>query len=299
MTRKILMALCILLLLCPVASAAPEGVEEARQSVVHLYGLGTDRDTGQRIRWTGTGFAVGQAGEDSSVFLTNWHVATGSGRCEPEDMQLWLLREGTQFDDAQIPLPPDAVQVSVLATTQGYPDVAVVQTVQPVSGYKALPLISSRRVEDGSEVYALGFNGFQDSGGGSGAEDVIITSGVVAEHLVLFSAGGTRSIIHTAPIRHGNSGGPLVDSTGAVVALNAYGFEEEANSALFCAVYTDYAMKLLDRLQVDYTAVRAPANRWILFAGGAVLLTGFLLFFVGTKRQRKTQTQHNEQKEVL
>ncbi|MGM9604552.1 MAG: serine protease, partial [Faecousia sp.] len=211
-TCCLLLALLFCLALLPAAraEAAEDMLEQARQSVVHLYGIGTDRETGQRSRWTGTGFAVGIAGEDTDVFLTNWHVATGSGKFTDGQVELWLLKDDAKFDASQVPLPGCAVKCRVLITTDGYPDVAVIQTLAPVEGYKALPLLSSRRVADGTGVYALGFPGLKGTryGADSGPEDVSITSGEVQDHLIMTQAGGSRSIIHSAPIQHGFSGGP-------------------------------------------------------------------------------------------
>ena len=59
----LLLALGLCLLAAPSVRAEtaqiPQAVEQARQSLVHLYGIGTDSETGRRSRWTGTGFAVG------------------------------------------------------------------------------------------------------------------------------------------------------------------------------------------------------------------------------------------------
>ena len=146
----LLLALGLCLLAAPSVRAEtaqiPQAVEQARQSLVHLYGIGTDSETGRRSRWTGTGFAVGIAGEDSDIFLTNWHVATGSGKYADDQVELWLLKDDAKFGSDQRPLPGCAVKCRVLITTDGYPDVAVIQALAPVSGCKALPLLSSRRV---------------------------------------------------------------------------------------------------------------------------------------------------------
>ena len=73
----LLLALGLCLLMVPSVRAeteqVPQAVEQVRHSLVHLYGIGTDSETGRRSRWAGTGFAVGIAGEDSDIFLTNWH----------------------------------------------------------------------------------------------------------------------------------------------------------------------------------------------------------------------------------
>lgn len=296
--------LCLMLLPLPRAQAETSPVEQARQSVVHLYGMGIDAETGTRSRWTGTGFAVGTAGEDSDIFLTNWHVATGSGKYADSQVELWLLRDNAKFDNHQRPLPGSAVKCRVLITTDGCPDVAVIQAMEPVEEYKALPLLSSRRAVNGTGVYALGFPGLKGSryGADSGAEDVSVTSGEIRDHLAMARAGNTKSLIHTAAIQHGFSGGPLVNEQGAVVAQNTYGFEADVSTDLFCAVYIDYGMELLDRLNIPYTTAEGPsvitvlvANLFhqphisptlasVIFAAGVAALAAFVLYFIKTAR---------------
>ena len=242
-------AILLLLLLIPAALAEPEAVTAARQSVVRLYGMGTDSTTGEGLRWTGTGFAVGVAGEDTDLFLTNWHVATGNGQCKPESVQLWILGDEAAFDAHRAPLAECAIPCRVLGTTDGYPDVAVIQAAEPMDGLAALPLLSSGQVADGTEVYALGF---PETIALSAAtpEDVAVTQGQVQQHLTMASAGNTRCLIHSAPIAPGFSGGPLVNAQGEVVAVNTYGFEADVSVSLFCAISIDEAADLLEELEI-------------------------------------------------
>ncbi len=289
------MALLLLIGLLPAAAAEdpaqnPEEaqmLERVRQSVVHLYAIGTSERTHLRSRWTGTGFAVGIAGTESDIFLTNWHVATGSGKFDAEEVRLWLLLDHAQFDENQEPLPGSAIACQVLAATTGFPDVAVIRAAEP-TGRRALPLLSSRRVMDQTPVYALGFPGLKDTryGADSGPEDVDITQGVIDRRLTMTSAGDTRCLIHSAAIRHGNSGGPLVNRQGAVVGLNTYGFEEDVTTELFCSVYIDYGMKMLEKLGIPYTAADGPSPVTALVANilrqpGIHPLEAYVLFAVG------------------
>lgn len=247
----LLLAGCIL----PVwAEEMPAAVEAARESVVHLYGVGLDDAGIVRFRWTGSGFPVGKAGSDSDVFLTNWHVVTGNGRFDTDHVRLWILLDGAQMDPGLYPHPDYSLPCTILAATDGYPDVAVIRTTDPVSGYSPLRLLSSKRIPNGAAVYSLGFPGMSEThnGADSGPEDVVITSGSIRNRLIMTQAGRTWSLIHTARIQHGNSGGPLVNAEGTVIGLNTYGFEEETSSDLFCAVFSDYAMELLDGLGLPY-----------------------------------------------
>lgn len=297
------MALLLLFGLFPAAAAEkPEEaqmLEQVRQSVVHLYAIGTSERTHLRSRWTGTGFAVGIAGAESDIFLTNWHVATGSGGFDAEEVKLWLLLDDAEFDENQEPLPGSAIACQVLATTTGFPDVAVIRAMEPAHR-RALPLLSSRRVIDRTPVYALGFPGLKDTryGADSGPEDVDITEGVIDRRLTMTSAGDTRCLIHSAAIRHGNSGGPLVNRQGAVVGLNTYGFEEAVTTELFCSVYIDYGMKMLEELDIPYTTADGPSpitalvanilkqphihplQAYALFALGLAGIGAILLYFL-------------------
>ena len=288
---KIAIILLLLCLLSPAVLAEPEAVTAARQSVVHLYGMGTDSETGTHLRWTGTGIAVGIAGEETDVFLTNWHVASGNGQCAPESVQLWILRDDAVFDSKQAPLAEYAFPCRVLCSTGGSPDMAVVQTAEPIPGCPALPLLSSRRVADGTEVYALGFPGIANLTV-SAPENVTVTQGIVQMHLTMASAGDTRCLVHSAAIAPGFSGGPLVNAQGEVVAVNTYGFEKEKTDSLFCAVYSDYAMELLEQQKIPYTQAKSgsPARAFLqnlfyranaqICGGGIIFFAGILAFFL-------------------
>lgn len=304
---KIAIILLLLCLLSPAVIAEPEAVTAARQSVVHLYGMGTDSETGTRLRWTGTGIAVGIAGEETNVFLTNWHVASGNGQCAPESVQLWILRDDAVFDSKQAPLAEYAFPCRVLCSTGGSPDMAIVQTAEFIPGCPALPLLSSQRVTDGTEVYALGFPGIANLTV-SAPENVTVTQGTVQMHLTMASAGDTRCLVHSAAIAPGFSGGPLVNAQGEVVAVNTYGFEKEKTDALFCAVYSDYAMELLEQQKIPYTKARGdnPVRVWLenmqywfdtnIYFLRWAFWAETLAFFVGMGYHMKSMRKHFERK---
>ena len=281
-----LAVLALLLMLLPGrALAQPPAVEQAQSSVVQLYAMGYDDDGRLLSRWTGTAFAVGPAGEDSSVFLTNRHVALGSGEFTEDTVKLWLLPENPEFGENKEPLPDTAVACEILMASDGYPDVA-------------LPVLSSARVKDGTTVYALGYPGLT-----SGDKGLMLSQGTVSDHLRLAKASFSRALIHTAGIVHGFSGGPLVDERGVVVGQNTYGFESDVSSDHFCSVHIDYGLELLDALGIPYTTADGPGRipvlvcntlhnpglsdpaAYAIFAAALALMGLFVLYFLKTLKE--------------
>ena len=120
MRKRILsLILCAVLLagILPVngsaASDFPTVLAEAKKGVVQIYCVG--KDTLFVSSWTGTGFAVGESGKDSDVFLTNWHVAAGEGEYPQEDIRIWILQENCEIDkDTLEPDPSKSITCEVL-----------------------------------------------------------------------------------------------------------------------------------------------------------------------------------------
>lgn len=256
-TRRFLSCLLLLVLmlgLLPISAAAekdfPQILADTKKGVIQLYGRGEDAT--HATAWTGTGFAIGKTGEDSDTFLTNWHCVTGSGEYNLSQVEIWILREGCDIDQYGYPDSAHSVKCEVLKTTTGYPDYAIIRAVTPVQGYKALPLLSSAEVLDGTTVYALGYPGEVSdiSNTQYGIDDITATNGIISQHMEFSLADNTLVLLHTAQIAHGNSGGPLITEKGAVVGLNTYGYTDD--SARYMAVYIDYAMDGLDELGISY-----------------------------------------------
>lgn len=236
------------------ASNFPTVLAETKKGVVKIYGLS---DNGYLLTsWTGTGFAVGEAGKDSDIFLTNQHVVSAEDGSSSDEVRIWILQENCEINDRTLePDPNRSIACEVLKTTDGYPDYAIIRATEPIEGYKALPLLSSETVPDGLTVYALGYPGVVDDASANhyGIDDITSTNGIISQHMQYTSADNTWVLMHTAQISGGNSGGPLITEEGAVVGLNTYGFGENRNNVnRYCAVYIDYAIQGLDELGLPY-----------------------------------------------
>jgi len=271
--------LVLALTLCPFCPAAQAGdiedmIARVKLGVVQIYSLGYDN--GRCIGGgSGSGFAVGSAGKDSDVFVTNWHVVTGNGEFDPAQSKVYIALDNSTLDDA-LQETDRVIPCEVLYITHGNPDFAILRATRPIVGFKALPLMSSDKIMDGAHVTALGYPGVVDdySATSGGMNDMTVTQGSISRHSVgtdeIDRLAGVKLLISDAMIDHGNSGGALVNDAGAVVGINTYGFDKYTGS-----VYIDYVMEALDDLGIHYDVYKpgslsTPAI--VVIAIGAVLL---------------------------
>ena len=286
--------LCLSALFVPASAAAggASGLQQvlakAKDSVASVWVVGYGADGTVQGYGTGTCFAVGQAGQDTDVFVTNWHVVKLDGNFPVENTRVWIMRENCGFQSNYEPDPNNSIECRVMKTTSGYPDYAIIKTQKPVSGYKALPLLSATKVEKGTQVYALGFPGIVEAYSVErfGGENLTATDGIVSRHGQLSVAGNTSVLFHTAKITGGNSGGPLITKDGAVVGINTYGLGEETSSDYSCAVYIDYAMEGLDELGISYTIYSRTWVVILIAAAGAVLIAAVVIILLLQKKKR-------------
>ena len=81
-------------------------------------------------------------------------------------------------------------------------------------------------VTDGEDVYAVGYPGNVDQAQGLNPTDLMSPTAPVKTRGAVSTGRSTRNfdtILHTAPIGSGNSGGPLLDSCGRVIGANSFG----------------------------------------------------------------------------
>lgn len=301
----LLLACMLCLMALPLTASAASGtgaervLKKTQDSVAAVWVLGYDSNGMPREAVTGTCFAVGKAGKDTDVFLTNWHVVTLEGNFPVESVRVWILKKNCQIYSNYEPDPNNSIECRVLKTTSGLPDYAIIKMQKSEPGYKALPLMSAKKVEKGTQVYALGFPGIVDynSAENYGGENLTATDGIVSRHSQMSAAGNTSVLLHTATISGGNSGGPLITKDGAVVGINTYAYGE-VSADYSCAIYIDYAMEGLDELGIPYTVY---SKLWVIVAsavaGIAVIMTIVVIVLVQKKKKDEDEKKRQQKAE--
>ena len=254
----LLVACSVSLFVVPAAAEENKPVQDAKYGVVQVYS-GIYYENAQihtydpeGYYYTGTAFGVGKAGEDTDVFVTNWHNVTVNNKVYPKVY--------VALDKANVEKGYNMVECEVLYTTNGYPDLAIIRAVNPVKGIKALPLMKAEDAEVTQKVYALGYTSFTnrwDHNVDHTVDDLTITDGTISRFMELGTTE-TDVILHTAKINGGNSGGPLITEDGAVIGINTYSVNDVITvDTRNYAIYIDYAMEVMDHYNIEYDVFQA------------------------------------------
>ncbi len=165
----------------------------------------------------GSGFAV-----SSTQIITNAHV----------------IREALQDDTLRIGVVPsegdDAAYARAVSVSPRN-DLALIEIID--NAMRLPPLtISGSLVGDMGEVSAVGYPMNVDRAQGLDIGDIFRAQPPVKSRGFLSGARPSRqfdTILHTAPIARGNSGGPLLDSCGRVLGVNSFGADSDGSDAEF------------------------------------------------------------------
>ena len=201
-------------------------VRRTKNSVVYVTNLQYARDffftTDELVpQGSGSGFVW----DDQGHIVTNFHV----------------INEGVKY---MVSLPDQRQVEATLVGRDPMKDIAVLKLGQRVGGLEPVAFGTSRDLQVGQKVIAIG-NPF-------GFDHTITTGIVSALGRVMLGAGGTtiRDMIQTdASINPGNSGGPLLDSAGRLIGMNTMiASPSGASSGIGFAVPVDTIRKIVPQI---------------------------------------------------
>ncbi len=208
--------------------------KKASPSVVHITSLAAQRDmfsmnVQQVPRGTGTGFVW----DDKGHIVTNFHVIQGANGAQV------TLADQTTYDAKLVGAFPDR-------------DLAVLRIEAPKEKLPPLAVGSSRDLQVGQRVYAIG-NPF--------GLDQTLTTGIISalnREIESFNSRSIRGVIQTdAAINPGNSGGPLLDSAGRLLGVNTQiASPSGASAGIGFSIPVDEVNRIVPRLIRDGRFVR-------------------------------------------
>ena len=203
----------------PLALAEPADIAAASRGVVRVVLVSKDGESVQYVGH-GSGFAV-----SPTLVVTNAHV----------------VAEARNSDTMLIGVVPSEGTSGYLAKVVAFSprnDLALLQLIDKGS-IPALTLFPGA-VEDGAEVYAVGYPGNVDLAQGLSLAEIVEPQSAVKTRGYVSAGRSSRqfeTLLHTAPVGSGNSGGPLLDSCGRVIGVNSFGtLSEGADSEFYFAV---------------------------------------------------------------
>ncbi len=232
--------LFLTLLLIPIAAHGDSAdINAASRSVVRVA-VFSQVDGERKLIGHGSGLAIG-----SGKIITNAHV----------------VEESVYNENVTFQIIPSQGRESYMATVQKWSpanDLALL-TLEAGANIPAASLYSGT-VEDGEDVFAIGYPANVDIAMEMSAEDTLHPQVPVKTRGTVSAGRSSKAfdtLLHTAPIAPGNSGGPVVDSCGRVVGINSFGSTAETGGAEFY-----FAISVKEVLSFPAGAKCGPANRF-------------------------------------
>ncbi len=217
-------------------STATEIVEASIDAVVTIFI--TNRRTGEEVSF-GSGVAVASGG----YIATNYHVISTAASTANYKIEVYHNKSETAHNASLLWYNVNLDCAIIKCECINLPYVQMADRfIETESKLKPLEQVIAIGTPVDFSLQNTSTLGYVSSTQGR----ISYSDGVVYENLIQ----------HTAPINHGNSGGPLFDMTGKLIGLNTLG-NDEANS-LFFAVPIYPVMLVIDKV----VAGDQTSNKW-------------------------------------
>lgn len=202
-------------------------VADARSGVIQVRVYYVDNAGRSYYLQKGSGFLVG-ASSGATTVITNHHVID----ITDEDKHAYnaMFQEmGMNVDffnpneidiEYRVAVKRDVEIEAKYVNGSEKADFAILELEQPIYDRTPLKLAKNHDVIEAENIYALGFPSTAEAVEDDSVytvEDVTITDGIVGKFQTV---DNVEILLHNATVTYGNSGGPLVNSNGAVVGIN-------------------------------------------------------------------------------
>ena len=282
--RKLAHLILALMLAAGTALPAQAAFQQSVLDGIILIRSGAPDADGVMNYWQGTGFFVGEAGENPQYIVTNCHVV--------EDFI--LAGKALGGGELHVLFDQDDQAEAYLVDYDAEKDLAILRLAEPTDKRAPLSMREAEEAMLGDEVYAVGYplaadvtvqavNSFSKS-------DATVTTGSISR--LLTESGTGRQLIQTdAAMSGGNSGSPLIDGDGAVLGINTAASELDQN--LFYAVSISEILPMLDRNNIAYSLYSdSSSGNTMLYVGiGAAAVVVIIVLAVVLSRKKKAPAE--------
>lgn len=256
--RFLALALCLLCALF-VPARAEAGFDPATRESTVVVATCLDTDGGEVSFGWGTGFFVGETGQDPTYLVTNHHVIEDFIEYGEGELYDYTIGGKTYRGRTKIRVYYDSntYEEAYVVEYSAVKDVAVLKLAGTTSLRKPIPLSVPDDGAVGSVVFAVGYPGLSENlfAGATtswGISDVTVTRGAVSR--LLTTQGTGQAIVQIdCDIRHGNSGGPLVNAAGYAIGITTKSVTNGDGEQANYAVNISEAITLLKRNGVVFT----------------------------------------------
>lgn len=298
--KKMITALVLtVLLVCNlVVPVSADMNVDARDSVVVVTSLLHTNGAGSQSYGWGTGFFI-----NDQYLVTNHHVVEAFLEYGAGQSITLTLTDGTQvsaYSEVRVYYESNRYTEGFLVAYDEAKDIAILKLDAPTTERTPLQLLVPTEEMVGSSVYAVGFpslaeNWFARATESWGKNDATVTAGTISR---LYTQAGTgwQNIQTDCDIKHGNSGGPLVNADGHVVGVSTWGLNDfEEMESVNYAVNISEVITLLHVYGINYTlaSTEPPADNTILFIaiGAAALVIVIVAVVLIVKKNKKKAAQ--------
>ncbi len=286
--RLLSMTLAIALVCALFVPAHASNFNPATRESVAMVRICLDLNVGEDSMGWGTGFFVGESGKDPSNLITNHHVIEnfikgGAGELRgftqvwnnAGTQYTWLVYEDPNDSRAQchgrakirVYYDSGTYEEAYIVEASEGKDVAVLKLAGTTNLRKSIPLTIPSDGDVGSIVFAIGYPGLSENlyAGATtswGISDVTVTRGSISR-LFVTQGTGRADIQIDCDIKHGNSGGPLVNEKGEAIGINTWSVSNNSGEQANYAINISEAITLLNRNGIAYATgggTTAPAT---------------------------------------
>ena len=224
------------------AVADASDISAVSRSVVRVI-VYSSAEGQQNIVSIGSGVVVAR-----DKIITNAHVVEMANL--DDSVQIVIVpSDGTQSYRAQVSASLPSKDLALLQLTSG--------ALVPAS-------IFAGTAEDGADVFAIGYPASVDVALEQSEADVLRPQQPVKTRGTVSSGRTSKSVeslLHTAPIAPGNSGGPIVDACGRVLGINSFGsVPTDGGAEFYFAVSARELSAFLADRGVEFRSVRGDCR---------------------------------------